>query len=275
MAAEKAEAIRVATAEPSERVRERLEKASEADVIDDIFRNFTARAERERAARAAADASAKAEAEATAMLDALNSTARNRWGKDWAQTRTYDFDRYMQAVRERMRNDTVLDPDNSRHTAAMSRLLSTRLVHGANSEEYRRQLADFEEYRRTVQGTIASAPQDTPAPQLQDTAGHDGRYSGSFSGGASGTIQFQVSGSRISGRLSGAHKGDGFIATFSGGLTSDGSFAAAASGDFTSGESGYAFTGRVSGRLASGSGSGSWSGKNSWSGAEGAWRAQR
>lgn len=168
LATEKTEAIRLATAEPSERVRERLERAGEADVIDNILQSFAARAARERAARATAYASAKAEAEATAMLDALNSTARNRWGQDWAQTRTYDLDRYMQAVRERMRDDTVLDPDNPRHIAAMSRLLSTRLVHGANSEEHRRQLADFEEYRRTVQGHVA--PVVEPSAGAPETA---------------------------------------------------------------------------------------------------------
>jgi len=66
-----------------------------------------------------------------------------------------------------MRNDGVLDPDNPRHIVAISRLLSTRLVHGANSEEYRRQLSDFEEYRRTLRGDIApvSAPaKDAGAP---------------------------------------------------------------------------------------------------------------
>jgi hypothetical protein len=106
------------------------------------------------------------------MLDALESTARGRWGKDWTQTRSYDLDRYMQAIRERMRADGTLDPDDPRHIAAMSRLLSTRLVHGANSEEYRRQLADFEEYRRTIQGSVtpvAPAPDaGAPAPASAD-----------------------------------------------------------------------------------------------------------
>ncbi len=166
LAAEKAQSIRNATAELSDSLRERLEKASEADVIDDIFQSFAARAERERVAAVRAAADAKAQAQANAMLDALNSTARNRWGKDWDKTRTYDFDRYMQAVQERMRNDGVLDPDDPRHIAAMSRLLSTRLVHGANSQEYRRQLAGFEGYRRTIQGDTAaiSAPAKDAAP---------------------------------------------------------------------------------------------------------------
>jgi hypothetical protein len=167
LAAEKEEAIRLATAGLSDRLRERLLEAREADVIDDILRNFDARAERERVAAIREASSAKAAAEATAMLEALDSTARNRWGKDWSQTRVYDLDRFMQTIRERMRNDGVLDPDNPRHIAAMSRLLSTRLVHGANSEEYRRQLSDFEEYRRTIRGDIApvSAPaQDAGAP---------------------------------------------------------------------------------------------------------------
>lgn len=166
LAAEKEEAIRLATAGLSDRLRERLLEAREADVIDDILRNFDARAERERVAAIREASSAKAAAEATAMLEALDSMARNRWGKDWSQTRVYDLDRFMQTIRERMRNDGVLDPDNPRHIAAMSRLLSTRLVHGANSEEYRRQLSDFADYRRTIQGDTAaiSAPTKDAAP---------------------------------------------------------------------------------------------------------------
>jgi hypothetical protein len=78
----------------------------------------------------------------------------------------------MEAIRERMRADGVLDPDDPRHIAAMSRLLSTRLVHGANSEEYRRQLTDFEEYRRTIQGSVTPAAPEAetgaPAPASTD-----------------------------------------------------------------------------------------------------------
>lgn len=169
LAAEKEEAIRLATAVLSDRLRERLLEAREADVIDDILQNFNARAERERVAAIREAASVKAAAQATAMLEALNSTARNRWGKDWSQTRVYDLDRFMQTIRERMRNDGVLDPDNPRHIAAMSRLLSTRLVHGANSEEYRRQLSDFEEYRRTIRGDIV--PVSAPAQEAGAPAG--------------------------------------------------------------------------------------------------------
>lgn len=169
LAARKEEAIRLATADLSDRLRDRLLKASEGDVIDDILRNFAARAEREHAAAVTQATKAKAAAEARAMLEALDSTACGRWGKDWSQTRSYDLDRYMEAIRERMRADGTLDPDDPRHIAAMSRLLSTRLVHGANSEEYRRQLADFEEYRRTIQGNITPAPeQGAPAPASTD-----------------------------------------------------------------------------------------------------------
>jgi hypothetical protein len=172
LAAQKEEAIRLATAGLSDRLRERLLKASEGEVIDDILGNFAARAEREHVAAVRKAANDKAAAEARAMLDALDSTARGRWGKDWTQTRSYDLDRYMQAIRERMRADGTLDPDDPRHIAAMSRLLSTRLVHGANSEEYRRQLADFEEYRRTIQGSVtpvAPAPDAAaPAPASAD-----------------------------------------------------------------------------------------------------------
>lgn len=50
--------------------------------------------------------------------------------ESWSQTRTCDLDRFMQTVRQRVRNNGVPDPENARHIVAMSRLLSTRPVHG-------------------------------------------------------------------------------------------------------------------------------------------------
>lgn len=268
LVAEKAESIRNATAEPSDKVRQKLEYVSEKDVIDNIMQNFAARAERERLARVSAAASEQAREKATLILDALNTAAYGQWGKNWAQSHPYNLERYIEVVQERLQNDGVLDPESPRDIAAMSRLLSTRLVYGADSEEYRQQLAGFEHYKQTLQGNFTAAQQD--APELQN----DGSYSGSFSGGAGGTLQFQVFGSRVSGSLSGAYKGRGFVATFSGTINADGTFTAVASGDFTS-KASYPFTGRIGGSLVAGKGSGSWAGSNKWAGAQGSWRAQR
>ncbi|MCZ7658546.1 MAG: hypothetical protein M5U07_12165 [Xanthobacteraceae bacterium] len=83
LAAERADAIARATAEPGDRVRERLTAARESEVVDDILRTFAARARQERAAAEVAQARQQAQAEAAAMIDALDATARGRYGRDW------------------------------------------------------------------------------------------------------------------------------------------------------------------------------------------------
>jgi hypothetical protein len=147
---EKIDAISRATAEPGDKLRERLTSASEREVIDDILETFAMRSAKER--QQAAAAQKQAQAEATTMFEALNSVARNGLGKDWANQRPYDLKRFMGIVRDRLARDGVLDPHDLRHVSSMAQLLSTRLVHGPSSDEYREKLRDFEQFRRVLQG---------------------------------------------------------------------------------------------------------------------------
>ncbi|MDO8878081.1 MAG: hypothetical protein Q8M24_26420 [Pseudolabrys sp.] len=157
---ERADAIAQATAEPGDRVRERLTAASEGEVVDDILQTFATRANQERAAAAVEQTRKQAEAEAAAMIDALDVSARSKYGKDWSSKISVNLESFTRIVRDRLTKDGVLDPSDPRHIRAMAQLLSTRLVHGKDSEEYRKQLAGFEEYRRVLQGTaIAAAPE--------------------------------------------------------------------------------------------------------------------
>jgi len=155
LAAERADAISRATAQPSDAVLERLTTAHESEIIDDIMQTFAARAVKEEAQRQAADMKEKARAEARTMLDALEIVARDRYGRDWWQVRPYNLHRYTEIVAERLERDGVLDPSNPTDIRAMSRLLATRMVHGENSTEYLRELAKFKAYRRVLQGDNA------------------------------------------------------------------------------------------------------------------------
>lgn len=175
LAAERADAIARATAEPGDRVRERLTAARESEVVDDILRTFAARARQERAAAEVAQARQQAQAEAAAMIDALDATARGKFGRDWWKERPYNLEQFTRMVRDRLGGDGVLDPADPRHIRAMAQLLSTRLVHGTDSEEYRKQLAGFEAFRRVLQGdhgaAAASATEAPPAPAPTQPAG--------------------------------------------------------------------------------------------------------
>jgi ribosomal protein S16 len=162
---DRADAIARATAEPSDRVRERLTATSEGEVVDDILRTFAARANRERAAAVVEQARKQAEAEAAAMIDALDVAARGKYGKDWTSQLPVNLESFTRIVRDRLTNDGVLDPSDPRHIRAMAQLLSTRLVHGKDSEEYRKQLAGFEEYRRVLLGTAAVAAPEAGGSQ--------------------------------------------------------------------------------------------------------------
>lgn len=170
LARERADTIANATAEPGDRVRERLTAASEGEVVDDILRTFAARANQERAAAVVEQARKQAEAEAAAMIDALDVAARGKYGKDWFGKLPVNLESFTRIIRDRLSNDGVLDPSDPRHIRAMAQLLSTRLVHGKDSEEYRKQLAGFEEYRRVVQGTTTAAAPEAAGSQPPATS---------------------------------------------------------------------------------------------------------
>jgi len=162
LAKERVDSIAAATAEPSERVRERLTAANEAEVVDNILRTFAARAKQDSEAATVEHARKQAEAEAAAMIDALDAAARGKYGRDWPSALSVNLGSFTRIVRDRLTKDGVLDPADPRHIRAMAQLLSTRLVYGKDSEEYRKQLAGFQEYRRVLQNAASgvAAPGD-------------------------------------------------------------------------------------------------------------------
>ncbi|NML75217.1 hypothetical protein HHL25_13875 [Rhizobium sp. S-51] len=274
LADQRADDIAQATAEPSDAVRERLTETSDGEVIDDIFQTFAARTKKEQSAAVAEKARADAQAEAGLMMEALDSAAYGKYGRDWWTKHPYNLERFTQLIRDKLKKDGVLDPHNAVHIKAMANLLSTGLVHGTNSKEYQDQLAKFEEYRTNVAGHSGL----TVEPQAA-TADLAGQYSGRISGQASGSMSLVVSGASVSGSISGAFEGDAFTARFSGSLNGDGSFTAPTTGvlqgKLYKEVKPYPFNGTVSGRVDGRSGAGQWSGRNKWGGGSGSWQVTK
>lgn len=274
LADQRADDIAQATAEPSDAIRERLTSASDAEVIDDIFQTFAARTKKEQSAAAVEKARADAQTEAGLMMEALDSAAFGKYGRDWYAKHPYNLERFTQLIRDRLKKDGVLDPHNQIHIKAMANLLSTGLVHGTNSKEYLDQLARFEDYRTMV----AKNKGMTVEPQ-QPAGDLSGQYKGRISGQASGSMTLVVNGTSITGSISGTYEGDSFTARFSGALSADGSFSAPTTGvlqgKLFDEVKPYPFNGKVSGRIDGRSGSGQWSGGNTWGSGSGNWQAAK
>lgn len=162
--AEKIAAISQATAEPGERLREKLTRTTEGEVVDSLLENFAARVVRERQSAAALAAARQAEAEASAMLDAFGSVLRNGYGKDWADKYSFNYERFLQIVKQTVIRDGVLDPHDLSHVGALSGLLATRMVHGADSPEYQDRLKDFNEFRQILSGKPTPPAPEQPEP---------------------------------------------------------------------------------------------------------------
>ena len=274
LADQRADDISQATAEPSDAVRDRLTATSDGEVIDDILQTFAARTKKEQDAAVVEKARADAQAEANVMMEALDSAAYGKYGRDWYSKHPYNLERFTALIRDRLNKDGVLDPHNAIHIKAMAGLLSTGLVHGVNSKQYQDQLKSFQEYRVMVakHAGLTIEPQQ-PAGDLSGT------YSGRISGQASGSMTLVVSGASVSGSISGTFEGDGFTARFSGTMSGDGSFNAPTTGVLQgrvlNEVKPYPFNGTVSGRVDGQSGSGQWSGRNKWGGGSGSWQASK
>ncbi|MBW8321546.1 MAG: hypothetical protein K0M47_20070, partial [Rhizobium sp.] len=274
LADQRADDISQATAEPSDAVRERLTATSDEEVVDDILQTFAARNKKDQAAAVVEKARADAQAEADLMTEALDTAAYGKYGRDWWTKHPYNLQRFTQMIRDKLKNDGVLDPHDPIHIKAMANLLSTGVVYGANSKEYREQLEKFKEYRSVVAklGGITEEPQQ-PAADLA------GQYGGRISGKASGSLSLVVAGSSVSGSISGSFEGDGFTARFSGSLGADGAFSAPLTGVLQGTvfkeTKPYPVSGTLNGRVDGRSGSGQWSASNKWGGGSGGWQVSK
>lgn len=155
---EKAANIADAAKHASDALKEHLTRTTEDEVIGKIKASFDGRMDKERTEAAAATEHEKAEKEANLILEKLNDVASLRHGSDWHKTRSYDLDGFTSKVRDAVKADDVLDPNNPAHLKAMSELLSTALVHGKGSKEYTKLLGDLKTMKDEVIENHRGAP---------------------------------------------------------------------------------------------------------------------
>jgi len=136
----------------------------------------------------------------------------------------------------------------------------------------------LEDYIRQLEAKIAAVPPvvtpTTPAPPVTtpSTTSYDGTYSGTVSGASIGTVQFTVSGTSVTGTVSGKYGQDAYRATLSGTLNrSTGEISTKLAGDVT----GTPFQGGLKGRIQGNSASGDWHARNQYGNPTGSWQASR
>ncbi len=136
----------------------------------------------------------------------------------------------------------------------------------------------LEDYIRQLEAKIAAVPPvvtpTTPAPPVTHpaTASFDGTYGGTVSGASTGTVQFTVSGTSVTGTVSGKYGQDAYRASLSGTLDrSTGELSTKLAGDVT----GTPFQGGLKGRIQGSSASGDWHARNQYGNPTGTWQASR
>ena len=162
---EKTAGIADAAKQASDALKEHLTRTTDAEVIRNIVASFDGRVDKERQDKAAATEREKAQKEAENILEKLNDVASQRHGSDWHKTRSYDLDRFTKTVRDALKADGVLDPNNPVHVKKMSEVLSTAMVHGKGSKAHTKLLGELEEIKKDVIETNkgANCTGDTPA----------------------------------------------------------------------------------------------------------------
>ena len=151
---EKTAGIADAAKQASDALKEHLTRTTDAEVIRNIVASFDGRVDKERQDKAAATEREKAKKEAENILEKLNDVASQRHGSNWDKTRSYDLDRFTKMVRDALKTDGVLDPNNPLHVKLVSKAASTALVygkvHGKNSKEYTKVLDELAATKKSV-----------------------------------------------------------------------------------------------------------------------------
>jgi hypothetical protein len=155
---EKAAASGDAAGAASEAVRERLTKTTQDEVISNIFASFDGRIAKEKKDAAEKAERDKALKEAETILAELDWAAKGRDGSDWYEKTPVNPKKFTSLVRDQLKADGVLDPDNPLHVKLMSKAASTAVVYGHNSKEYRDVLEELAEAKKNVIEVNKSAP---------------------------------------------------------------------------------------------------------------------
>lgn len=149
---EKIAAIGDAAGAASERVREHLTKTTQEEIIANILASFDGRIAKEKKDAAGKAARDKALKEAQTILTELDWAAKGREGSDWYKKTPVNLDKFTSIVRDKLKADGVLDPNNPLHVKLMSKAASVAMIHGKNSKEYAKVLDELKDARdRTIE----------------------------------------------------------------------------------------------------------------------------
>jgi hypothetical protein len=147
---EKIAAIGDAAGAASESVREHLTKTTQEEIIANILTSFDGRIAKEKKDAAGKAERDKALKEAETIFTELNWAAKGRHGRDWYEKTPYNLDRFTSIVRDRLKADGVLDPNNPLHVKLMSKERSTAMIYGLGSKEYAKVRDELAEAKKNV-----------------------------------------------------------------------------------------------------------------------------
>jgi hypothetical protein len=154
---EKAAAVADAAKAAGEKVMEHLTKTTDDEVIKNIIATFDSRAEKERQEGNAVAEREKAQKEAETILNELNWAAKGRHGSDWYEKGPVNLEKFTSIVRDQLKADGVLDPNDPLHVKLMSKAASIAMIHGKNSKEYAKVLEELAQAKKAVLDTNKGA----------------------------------------------------------------------------------------------------------------------
>lgn len=134
----------------SERVKEHLTKTTDEEVIRNITASFDGRIAKEKKDAAGKAERDKAQKEAETILAELDWAAKGRHGSDWYEKTPVNLGKFTSVVRDRLKADGVLDPNNPLHVKLMSKAASVAVIHGNKSKAYANVLEELSETRKSI-----------------------------------------------------------------------------------------------------------------------------
>lgn len=143
--------------------------------------------------------------------------------------------------------------------------------------------ARYDDLRESYRNRPPGRPWDPDAADPLGAGRFAGTYTGRFSGGGSGSLRFTISGTSVSGTLSGVCSthpciGDPVSGSFSGTVSDLGMIRTSLKGNFTIKQAiigNVSFSGSLNGVVDRTGGAGEWSGRNKWGNPTGSWSATR
>lgn len=138
---------RLGDVEVSDKLLDHLTNVSDGDIENEMFAGFAARKDKEEKEKKAQESAKKRENDTKSVLKVLSRISREKHGENWLNRAKYDFVAFMEKVYISTKEDKAFNSNSVVDLKILSNLLSTKLVHGQNSEEYKEAFRKFNEIR--------------------------------------------------------------------------------------------------------------------------------